>query len=153
MEWNDKGIRNYDEKPNYSIPSTHTPPQKTSMPILAGILLIISAMLIIAQSVYLVVSTENIVSLIDLEIYEEMNITITPEQIESYLAICGTVTIILSIFTLIGGITALKRKMVVLTILGGVFGIIAIAPLLIFIPNVISFIGLIMVVISRKEFR
>jgi hypothetical protein len=153
MEWNNKETRIYDEKTDYGIPSTPTPTKKTSMPILAGILLIISAMLIIAQSIYLVASAEDIVSLIDLEIYEEMNITITPEQIESYLSICGTVTIILSIFTLIGGITALKRKMLVLTILGGVFGIIAIAPLFMFIPNAISFIGLIIVVISRKEFQ
>lgn len=99
------------------------------------------------------ISSEYIISLIDLDIYSSMNITITPKQIISVMNICGAIGIILSIITLAGGVFALQRKLLELVVVGGILGIIALAPLLIFIPNIISLIGVIIVIISRKEFQ
>ena len=82
-----------------------------------------------------------------------MDFEITPEQIISALNTCGAIAIVLSIFPIVGGILALQKKMFGLIVVGGILGIIAIAPMFIFIPNIISLIGLILVAVYKKEFQ
>ncbi len=148
-------IGGVDEIPesNFGQDSSQQSSNKSSMPMIGGILLIIGGVLILAQSIFIITSSETIVSLIDLDIYGEMNLTITPEQMASFLATCGIITTILAIFALLGGILSFKKKTLGLAITGGILGTIAIAPMFIFIPNILCFIGLILIVISRKEFQ
>jgi len=76
---------------------------------------------------------------------------ITAEQLQSILMVCGAIGCILSIFTLAGGIVALKRKAWGLAVIGGILGLFVIGPL--FMGSILSLIGLILVIISKNQFQ
>jgi hypothetical protein len=76
---------------------------------------------------------------------------ISVEQLQSILATCSIIGCIISIFALVGGIVAVKRKAWGLAIVGGILGLFTIGPF--FLGSIISLIGLILVAISRKEFQ
>lgn len=57
--------------------------------------------------------------------------------------ICGLVLLILGVVAILGGISAIQRKSFALALIGGVL----------VIPSVLGLIGLILVAVSRDEFR
>ncbi|MFH1101903.1 MAG: hypothetical protein V1726_07710 [Methanobacteriota archaeon] len=128
-----------------------TKPQST-LPTIAGIVLIITSFLIIFHWIYLLMNPDFILSNIDFTSFTTMNVTITPEQIVVTMNMCGTISILLSIFTLLAGIFALQKKMFGVVLSGCVLGIIALAPLFLFIPNFLAICCLILLIISRKNF-
>ena len=64
--------------------------------------------------------------------------------------ICGGIFIVLSIITLLGGVMALRRRMWGLALVGSILGLFIIGP--VFVSSLLSFIGLIILAISRDEF-
>jgi uncharacterized membrane protein len=76
---------------------------------------------------------------------------ISLEQLQSILVTCGIIGCILSIFALVGGIVAVKRKAWGLAVVGGILGLFTIGPF--FLASIIAVIGLILVIISRKDFQ
>jgi hypothetical protein len=79
------------------------------------------------------------------------DVPITVEQLQSFLTICGIIGCIVSVFTLTGGIVALKRKAWGLAIVGSILGLFTIGPAL--LGSILSLIGLIFLVMSRKDFQ
>ena len=73
------------------------------------------------------------------------------EQIETFLSICATIGIILSIFPLLGGILSLKRKMWGIAIVMSIIGLFTIGP--IFASSILALVGLILIAISKNEFQ
>lgn len=116
------------------------------LPVLAGILLILAGLLgLLTWASALAVDTSMIQSFLP------SNSPITAEQLQSTLLICGIIGSILSIIALAGGIVALRRRGWGLAIVGSILGLFTIGPY--FLASVLALIGLILIVISRKDFR
>lgn len=129
---------NYEQDQEQKKPST--------MPLIAGILLIIAGLLgILTWSAALALESSMIESVLP------PDVPITVEQLQSFLTICGIIGCIISVFTLTGGIVALKRKAWGLAVVGGILGLFTIGPAL--LGSILSLIGLIFLLISRKDFH
>jgi len=98
---------------------------KLLIPITAGMLLILSGFLAIVVFLGLLFS-------------------------EQYL-IFGIIGCIISIFTVLAGILAIKRKQWPLVVIGCIICLFIFIPLI--IPGILASIGLILIVISKKEFQ
>jgi hypothetical protein len=131
-------------------PSYQDQPQQPSspsyIPLVAGILLIGAGLLgLFTWTSALALDSTMLQSVLP------PDAPITIEQLQSILVTCGIIGCILSVFALIGGIVAVKRKSWGLAIMGGILGIFTIGP--IFLGSIISLVGLILVAVSRKEFQ
>lgn len=74
------------------------------------------------------------------------------EQAQAVFTICGVTECVLSIFAILGGIFALKRKMKTVALVGGILGVFTIGPIF-FISTILSLIGLILIIMSKNEFQ
>ncbi|KYK21575.1 hypothetical protein AYK25_08030 [Thermoplasmatales archaeon SM1-50] len=118
----------------------------SSMPLIAGIFLIIAGLLgLFTWSSAIALESSMIESVLPADA------PITAEQLQSFLTTCGIIGCILSVFTLTGGIVAVKRKAWGLAVVGGILGLFTIGPFL--FGSIISLVGLIFVIISRKDFQ
>lgn len=118
----------------------------SNKPLIAGIFLIIAGLLgLFTWSSALALDASMIENVLPPES------PITAEQLQSFLTTCGIIGCILSVFTLAGGIVAVKRKAWGLAIVGGILGLFTIGPAL--LGSVISLLGLIFLVMSRKDFQ
>jgi hypothetical protein len=131
-------------------PSYQDQPQQPSspsyIPLVAGILLIGAGLLgLFTWTSALALDSSMLQSVLPADA------PITIEQLQSILVTCGIIGCILSVFALVGGIVAVKRKSWGLAIVGGILGIFTIGP--IFLGSIISLVGLILVAVSRKEFQ
>jgi hypothetical protein len=122
------------------------PIKPSSKPLIAGIFLIIAGLLgILTWSMALALDTSMLQNILPADS------PISVEQLQSILVSCGIIGCILSIFALAGGIVAVKRKAWGLAIVGGILGLFTIGPYL--LGSIMSLIGLILVVVSRKDFQ
>ena len=122
----------------------HTTP--SNLPLIAGIFLIIAGLLgILTWSSALALDTSMIENVLP------PDTPITVEQLQSFLTTCGIIGCILSVFALAGGIVAIRRKAWGLAVVGGILGLVTIGPFL--LGSIIALVGLILVVISRKDFH
>jgi hypothetical protein len=122
------------------------PISASSMPLIAGILLIVAGLIgLFTWSMALALDSSMLQNVLPADS------PISIEQLQSILVTCGIIGSILSIFALIGGIVAVKRKAWGLAIVGGILGLFTIGPM--FLGSIISLVGLILVVISRKDFQ
>lgn len=118
----------------------------SNMPLIAGIFLIIAGLLgIFTWSSALAMDINMIENVLPPET------PITAEQLQSFLTTCGIIGCILSVLTLAGGIVAVKRKAWGLAVIGGILGLFTIGPAL--IGSILSLIGLIFLVMARKDFQ
>jgi hypothetical protein len=128
-------------------PDTNQPPKPpSSKPLIAGIFLIIAGLL----------GLFTWASAIALDISMIQNVLpaespISAEQLQSFLTTCGIIGAVLSIFTLAGGIVAMRRKAWGLAVIGGILGLFTIGPVL--LASILALIGLILVIISRQDFQ
>ncbi len=74
----------------------------------------------------------------------------TAEDIAGMLTMCGAVLFVFAIIAIIGGIFGIRRKYFALAIAGGVFGLLGIG---FFLGSVLALVGLILLAVSRNEFR
>jgi hypothetical protein len=117
-----------------------------SKPLIAGIFLIIAGLLgLFTWSSALALDSSMLQSVLPADS------PISVEQLQSILTTCGIIGCILSIVTLAGGIVSVKRKAWGLAVVGGILGLFTIGPVL--LGSIISLIGLIIVIISRKDFQ
>jgi hypothetical protein len=132
---------------NSSYPDQNQQPIKlSSKPLIAGILLIIAGLLgIFTWSMALALDVSTLQNVLPADM------PISVEQLQSFLNTCGIIGCILSIFALVGGIVAVNRKAWGLAVVGGILGLFTIGPFL--LGSIIALIGLILVAISRKDFR
>ncbi len=126
--------------------------QKTSRPLIAGVLMLLAGALGILTGISLsTIDTSTINSIINLTQLQTIYPDVTAETIRQIYLVCGTIGIILSIFTILGGIVAVKRKLWGLALTGSILGLFTIGPM--FISSILSVISLIILVLARKEFQ
>jgi hypothetical protein len=145
---------NEDEKKpeidNINYPSQQ-PLNKTSMPMIAGILLIISGATALIFSIPLItIDISMIESTGILAQFQTVDPSITAENIRGLISICGTITAFLSVFPILGGILSFKRKFWGVALGCSILGL---STFIVIIPGIFSLIGLILIAISKKDFQ
>lgn len=138
-------------EPNNEYNQLQQYPRNSSTPKIAGILLLFVGMLIILHWIYIIASPDFIDTIMNTGVYNSMNIT--SQDLATVFNFCGIIAIGLSLFTIVGGLLAFQRRMFWLACIGGIVGIFAIAPLFLFIPNILSLVGVILIIRSRKDFQ
>jgi len=127
------------------------PTSKTSIPMIAGIFLLIAGVLAILSWVQvLMLDAATVESMIDVSQIQQMYPEITPEQIAGFLNTCAIIGCIISVFPILGGILAFKRKLWGIALACSIIGLFSIGIL--FSSSGLSLIALILLIISRKEF-
>jgi hypothetical protein len=131
------------------------PIHPSSKPLIAGIFLVIAGLLgILIWSMALAFDPSELDPLMlqnALPADSPISLEQLQSMLQSILLTCGIIGCILSFFTLVGGIVAVKRKAWGLAIVGGILGLFTIGPF--FLGSIMSLIGLILVAISRKDFQ
>ena len=131
------------------------PISPSSKPLIAGIFLIIAGLLgILIWSMALAFDPSDLDPLMlqnTLPADSPISLEQLQSMIQSILLTCGVIGCILSVITLAGGIVAVKRKTWGLAIAGGILGLFTIGPF--FLGSIMSLIGLILAIVSRKEFQ
>ncbi len=122
--------------PMYAAP----PPQQTLIPIVGGAMLLIAGIISLTNWAFIAAMATEASSVVP----------VGGEFIADILLICGAIGIILSLFPLLGGVFALRRKLWGLGLAGGIIGLFTIGWF--FLGSLFSLIGLILVAISHKEF-
>jgi hypothetical protein len=122
------------------------PSTPNMMPVIAGVLLILAGLLgLLTWVTALSVDTSMVQGILP------PDSPITAEQVQSFLLICGIIGSILSIITLAGGIVALRRKGWGLAVIGSILGLFTIGPY--FLASILALVGLILLIIARKNFQ
>jgi hypothetical protein len=127
------------------------PSKKSSLPKVAGILLIIAGIFAIINWVpFLLMDVGSLKDIIQNTQLQQQIPTITAEQALGFLQVCGIIGIIISIFPLLGGILSIKRKLFGIAVACSIIGIFSLGIL--FLSSIFSLIGLILLIVSRKEY-
>ncbi len=140
-----------------SIPDSSVSRRQTANPRLAGILLILASISAFVTGVFMTFISEFIPSFFSAfestygESMQYTSSNVGPEFFQTMYLVCGVVIIILAVFPFLGGIMAMKRKMWTLALVGSILGLFSIG--IFFISSILSFIALILLVTSRKEFE
>lgn len=139
------------EKDNlkYSVQPTSN---KSILPTIIGFLLIIAGVLAIMNwlSVFLLDIT-TLGSYYDISQLQQVYPNITPEQFLGFLKTCAAIGLIISIFPILGGLLAIKRKMWGISVACSIIGLLSIGIL--FTSSLFSLIAIIILFISKKEFQ
>jgi hypothetical protein len=125
--------------------------QKSYKPMIAGILLILAGIIGLITWVSSLLIDVNTIDPSIIEQLQQSGMQITVEQIETFISICATIGIILSIFPLLGGILALKRKMWGIVLVMSIIGLFTVGPF--FTSSILALAGLILIAISKNEFQ
>ena len=119
--------------------------KKTALPVIGGALLLVAGILGLF--------TGGVLLAIDLDELDEWGVDVAgvTDTIEDILAVCGTIIIILSLVTALGGVFGVLRKHWGIAVVGGVLGLFVIGPMA--LGSILALIGLILIAVSRKEFE
>ena len=121
-------------------------PRRTSLPIFGGVAILIAGVLAIIMALAFMTMTVN-----DIQNYEGLNTRgWTAEEFVSFLHSCGIVDLVFGVLAVIGSIFALKRTHFGLAVVGGVFAFLGFGFV---VGTLIGLIGLILVVVARREFH
>jgi len=123
-----------------------------SFPKIAGILLIIAGFLALVYWVqFLLLDSTMLESYIDISQLQQLDPNITIDQIVEILNTCAVIGCVLSIFPILGGILAIKKKLWGISLVGSIIGILTLG--IFFTSSILSIISLILLIISKKEFQ
>jgi hypothetical protein len=153
MENNDFDLNKLNESSQINEFDYSQKPQtrKFSKPFIAGILMIIAGVLAIfnwAQLYLIDITTIN--SIIDISQLQDIDPSITSETLVSFIKNCSIIGFIISIFTILGGFISIKRKQWGIALTCSIIGIFSIG--IIFTSSLLSFIAMVLLIISRKEY-
>jgi DNA-directed RNA polymerase subunit RPC12/RpoP len=126
--------------PYPSPPAWYPEKKKTNISLAAGVLLIIAGILAMGTWGFIMIGAGEIATL-----YGETGLS-------SFLIICGAIGFVLSVFPLLGGIMAVKKTHWGIALAGSIIGLFTIGPL-IAISSILSLIALILIAVSKEEFR
>lgn len=126
--------------------------QQSILPTITGLLLIIAGILAIMNwaSIYLL-DINTLSSYYDIKQLQQVYPDITSEQFLSFIKTCAVIGFVISIFPILGGILALKRKMWGISVACSIIGLLSIGIL--FTSSIFCFIAIIILFISKKEFQ
>lgn len=120
------------------------PPQRTSRPLIAGILLIIAGL----DGIIL----GGILAALGGSLAATMGAFPGGEEIGGIFVVCGIILIIFGILALLGGIMAATRKNWAIALIGSIFGLFCLG-LFFFEASILSLVALILIAISKDEFQ
>jgi hypothetical protein len=123
---------------DYRAQPAAAPKEKSWLPVVGGVLILIGGILEIIAGASLIWSGGVLEGLmpVDVEGFE---------AVQDFLTMCGAIFVILGLIGVLGGIFAILRKSFALAILGGIFALPGW-----FLP---ALIGIILVAISKKDFE
>ena len=126
--------------------------QKRILPTIVGFLLIIAGIIALVNwlSIFLL-DLNSLSSYYDLSQLQQVYPNITTEQFLGFLKTCAVIGIVISIFPILGGVLAIKRKMWGISVASSIIGLFSIGIL--FTSSILSFIAIIILFISKKEFQ
>jgi len=132
---------------------TAPPKQKSALPIVGGVLLILSAVIGILMAIGLMVITMQVGGVFGLLpiVLEGLLGTAVGGLIQTILLILAVAGLIISIIVLLGGYFAIGRRHYGMAMLGAVFGLFVLSPY--FIASIMSFVALILLAVSHHEFE
>ena len=153
MEQNDLDLNKIDGITEDNQSGSPQQPQSNifSKPFIAGILLLIAGILAILQWVqFYIIDIDTISSLVDISQIQEIDPSITVETIVNTFKICSIIGIIISIFTILGGIISVKRKLWGIALTCSIIGLGSIG--ISGTSSLLSFIAMVLLIVSRKEY-
>jgi hypothetical protein len=116
----------------------------------AAIVLILAGLIALLTWLPFLIGQEQIITLFQ-QNFENLNIYISLERIRLLLTIIGSIEIIISLLVIISGILALRKIRWGIAILFSLLGFFTIGML--FISSVLSIIGLVLLFLSKHEFK
>ena len=123
---------------------------RSSFPLIVGILLITSGIISILYMGFTIFSLDTLLGMTDMSQVYQINPAITEEQLLNMLSACFLILMVLGIFPILGGIFSLKKKMYGIVLVGGILGIFSVGP--VFLSSLLCIIALILAVMSKKEY-
>jgi len=125
---------------------------KFSLPTIAGILLILAGVLALINWISIFTLNEaTIGSFVNISQFRQLNPNITNEDILSFYTTCAIIGCVISVFLVLGGLLSIKRRFWGISLICGVIGLFSIGIL--FSSTLFSFIAIILLIVSRKEFH
>lgn len=126
-------------------------PNTISKSMIAGVLLLVAGVLsIFFWLQFFSLDATTLESLVDIQQLQSIDPTLTPEKLVDFLSTCSIVGCILSIFPILGGLLALKKKMWGISLACSIIGLFTLG--LFFTSSGFSLIALILLIISKQEF-
>jgi hypothetical protein len=128
------------------------PKPKSVLPIVGGVLLIVSSVIGILMAVGLMMVATQVGGVFGLLPIDLTGIigTAVGDLVQTILLILAVVGLIISILVLLGGYFAAVRKHYGMAMVGAIFGLFILSPY--FIASIMSFVGLILLAVSHHEF-
>ena len=124
--------------------------KKSSLPMIAGIFLIVAGIIaIIFWMPFFSFDFATIEESIDISQFQQIDSSINAEEVLGFLRTCAIVGIIVSIFPILGGILAIRRKLFGISVACSIIGLFSFGM---FISSIFSLIALVLLIITRKEY-
>ncbi len=89
--------------------------------------------------------------IIDMNQFQEINPSITVESVRSVLTVCATIGMIISIFPVLGGILTINKKLWGVSLACAIIGLATFLPII--IPGILCIVAIILIYISKEEFK
>ncbi len=156
MEFNKGFNSDFDEKKPFDSvniePASQQSSNRRSFTTIAGLLLIVAGILGIFNWIqFFLLDAITIESFIDISQIQVINPSITYEQLLGFLQTCAIIGIIISVFPILGGLLAIKKKLYYITIATSIIGLFSIG--IMFSSSILSLIGLVLLILSRQNFQ
>jgi hypothetical protein len=139
------------EKDNlkYSVQPTTS---KSILPTIIGFLLIIAGVLAMINWIsFFLLDITTLSSYYDISQLQQVYPNITPQQFLDFLRTCAAIGLVISIFPILGGLLAIKRKMWGISVACSIIGLLSIG--IFFTSSLFSLIAIVILIISKKEFQ
>jgi len=127
------------------MPMMAPPKPKTVIPLIAGGLLIVTAVIWLVEAAMILTAAGGVVSWIPIDFMGMISF------ISGIIILFALIGIILAVIALAGGAFAMMRKHAGLAIIGAIFGLFAIGPW--GIASILSLVALILLAVSHSEFE
>lgn len=125
---------------------------KTSFPVIAGVILIIAGTLALISFVQvLFVDVNTIESVMDFAQIQTSDVNLTSAQVKEFMNTCAVIGCIISVLTLLGGILSYRKKLWGMALSCSIIGLFSLGPM--FVSSILSFIALILIAFSKQEFQ
>lgn len=122
----------------------------SSYPLIAGILLIFTGVISILGWILFMHTDESLLG----DLLKQIQVTVpsyTMLDLKNFISVCSLIGIFVAIFPILGGILSIKKRLWGIALTSSIIGLFVIFPIfiLIFIP----LISMILLIVSRKEFK
>ena len=118
-----------------------------SKPMIAGILLILAGIIGIFSWTPFIMGDESLINFI----LENSEAGMAEEQIRDAFLACGISGIVLSVFSILGGILSFKREKWKIAIMSSVLGLLIIGQIL--LSSILCLIAILVLIMSKGEFK